>query len=335
MSLDDHIRNKIHSAIFFDDQRDYWWNQDFLDLMGRRLRLDQAQTILDVGCGMGHWGRALAPILSRHAQVIGVDREPIWLEEAKTRTAAGNLHDRFRFQLGLAERLPFPDDSFDLVTCQTVLIHTRDPKAVLVEMMRVARPGGLLLVVEPNNLSQNLVFSDREFAKFVADGQSVDDVLECIRFDLIVERGRCAHGVGFNSIGDLVPGYFSELALADIRTYLSDKSFALYSTYSTPLQRAVVKHYVDHVDRQHLLWDKETTLSYFLAGGGKADEFDSLWDRSLRKLLDFVDDLKHNAIQYGGGTIMYLVSGRKPEMTCQADCKCRRSETRALNVPAV
>ena len=199
------------------------------------------------------------------------------------------------------------------MTCQTVLIYVQEPKAVVAEMLRVTRPGGLLLVVEPNNLSQNLVFSDKDFAKFVATTESIDEVLQSIRFELIIERGRHAQGHGFNSVGDMVPGYFSELGLDNIQTYLSDKSFALYPPNSTPLQRAMVKHYVDRVDRQHLLCDKETTLICFLAGGGKAEEFDRLWDQSLRRLVEFADDLKHNAIHYGAGTILYLVSARKPE----------------------
>ena len=100
MSLNDHIKNKVHSALYFDDQRDFWWNRDFLELMGQRLRLDNVRRVLDVGCGMGHWGRALALTLPRDAQVIGIDREPIWIEEAKARTKAAGFEDRFSFQLG-------------------------------------------------------------------------------------------------------------------------------------------------------------------------------------------------------------------------------------------
>ena len=55
------------------------------------------------------------------------------------------------FQAGRAESLPFPDGSFDLVTCQTVLIHVREPSVALREYLRVVRPGGRLLLIEPNN----------------------------------------------------------------------------------------------------------------------------------------------------------------------------------------
>jgi ubiquinone/menaquinone biosynthesis C-methylase UbiE len=312
MPLTEHIKNKVHSAAYFDEQRDHWWNRDFLELMGQRLRFDKVHKVLDVGCGMGHWGRALAPALPLDAQFLGIDREPIWIEEARARTRAAGCEDRFNFKVGRAHDLAFDDNSFDLVTCQTILIHVGDPKAVLAEMVRVTRPDGLILVVEPNNLSQNLVFSDKDFAKFVATVESIDEILQSIRFELIIERGRQAQGRGFNSVGDLIPGYFSELGLDQIQTYLSDKSFALYPPNATQLQRAMVQHYVDCSERKHVICDRESSLLSFLEGGGKEEEFDRLWEQSLRKLGEFADDLNHNAIHYGAGTILYLVSARKP-----------------------
>ena len=311
MSLAEHIKDKVHSAAFFDEQRDHWWNRDFLELMARRLKLDQARRVLDVGCGMGHWGRALGQVLPHDAQVTGIDRERVWVEEARIKTlAAGD--DRFQFEVGSAERLPFADDAFDLVTCQTVLIYMRDPPAVIAEMVRVTRPGGVVLVVEPNNLSQNLVFSDKDFARFIAQRDAIDELIQLIRFELTIERGRQAKGHGFNSVGDLVPGYFAALRLDEIQTYLSDKSFALYPPNSTPLQRAVVRHYVDCAERRNQICDRNQSFVYYLAGGGRAADFEPLWNESLNRLAEFAEDLDRNAIHYGAGTILYLVSARKP-----------------------
>jgi hypothetical protein len=47
-----------HSAAYFGDTRDYWWNADFLALMGRRLSLDRVHDALDVGCGAPMRGAA-------------------------------------------------------------------------------------------------------------------------------------------------------------------------------------------------------------------------------------------------------------------------------------
>jgi ubiquinone/menaquinone biosynthesis C-methylase UbiE len=57
------------------------------------------------------------------ARVQGVDREAFWVEKAAARATAHGLADRFSYQVAVAEKIPFADASFDLVTCQTVLIH--------------------------------------------------------------------------------------------------------------------------------------------------------------------------------------------------------------------
>jgi ubiquinone/menaquinone biosynthesis C-methylase UbiE len=79
-------------------------------------------------------------------------------KKAAERASAHGLADRFSYQVSVAERLPFPDASFDLVTCQTVLIHTPNPGAALDDMLRVARPNGLILAAEPNNVAGALIF---------------------------------------------------------------------------------------------------------------------------------------------------------------------------------
>ncbi|MCZ7684227.1 MAG: class I SAM-dependent methyltransferase [Sandaracinaceae bacterium] len=121
--------------------RDLFWNADFLDLVARRLRLAEVKDALDVGCGAGHWGRALLPHLPASARLVGVDREEAFL--ALAREAADPRRTEYR--VGTAEALPFDDASFDLVTCQTLLIHVRDPAVAIAEMKRVLRPGGVLL----------------------------------------------------------------------------------------------------------------------------------------------------------------------------------------------
>src|SRR6266568_7607996 len=87
-----------HSAEHFGDTRNYWWNLDFLELIGKRLSLDRVQDVLDVGSGVGHWGQLLANVLPHTARVQGVDRDPLWVEKASGRAAARQLADRFSYQ---------------------------------------------------------------------------------------------------------------------------------------------------------------------------------------------------------------------------------------------
>ncbi len=60
-----------HSAEYFGDARDHWWNRDFLQLVARRWRFDEVRDVLDVGCGVGHWGMLLAAVLPESTRVTG------------------------------------------------------------------------------------------------------------------------------------------------------------------------------------------------------------------------------------------------------------------------
>lgn len=72
-----------HLAAFFDAQRDFWWNEDFLRLVVERLGLGPTRSVLDVGCGLGHWSRELTHVLPAVAEVRGIDPEMAWVSEAR------------------------------------------------------------------------------------------------------------------------------------------------------------------------------------------------------------------------------------------------------------
>src|SRR5882757_6800195 len=44
-----------HSSEYFGEERDYFWNTDYLDLLARRLGLGTVSSLADIGCGIGHW----------------------------------------------------------------------------------------------------------------------------------------------------------------------------------------------------------------------------------------------------------------------------------------
>jgi 2-polyprenyl-3-methyl-5-hydroxy-6-metoxy-1,4-benzoquinol methylase len=92
---------------------------------------------------------------------VGVERDPRWVTQAREAATKLGLSDRWSFLQGVAEALPFADQSFDLVTCQTLLIHVADPAAVIAEMQRVVAPGGTVLLSEPNNLAGMLVYASQ------------------------------------------------------------------------------------------------------------------------------------------------------------------------------
>lgn len=294
-----------HSAEYFGDTRDYWWNLDFLRLMGERLSLDRARDVLDVGCGVGHWGQLLAHVLHHDANVEGVDRDPLWVEKASVRAAAHGLSDRFHYRAASVEALPFATASFDLVTCQTLLIHTPDAGAAIDEMIRVTRPGGLILVSEPNNLATALTFDS------ITVDDPVGEILGRVRLQLLCERGKAALGEGNNSIGDLIPGLFAVRDLADIRVYLNDKTNSFLPPYDGPEQSAAREEHADFQSRDFWIWSRADTYRYFIAGGGSDSDFDALWSTATKT--DDRVDIAVAAQTYArsGGCLGYLVAGRK------------------------
>jgi SAM-dependent methyltransferase len=97
---------------------------------------------LDVGTGAGALALALAPIVG---EVVGVDRVPELLEQARER-AAGLAN--VSFVEGDATHLPFDEFSFDLAATLRTLHHMPRPELVVAELVRVTRLGGRVLVID-------------------------------------------------------------------------------------------------------------------------------------------------------------------------------------------
>ncbi|WP_342027562.1 class I SAM-dependent methyltransferase [Haloferax larsenii] len=104
------------------------------------LDLDGRERILDVGCGTGEFTRVLAE--SSDARVVGLDADTDLLSVAADREGIEAV-------AGDATRLPFADDSFDLVVCQALLVNLPDPATALAEFARVS--ADLVATVEPDN----------------------------------------------------------------------------------------------------------------------------------------------------------------------------------------
>lgn len=294
-----------HSAEYFGKQRDFWWNDDFLALMAQRWRLGEARRVLDVGCGVGHWGQLLAPWLAKDAEVVGIDREKEWIARATERARSRAAGRTFRYQAGDATHIDFPDNTFDLVTCQTVLIHQADPLPVLREFRRVVKPGGLVAVAEPNNLTGALSLSN------IDDTVPTPDLASLVRLQLTCERGKRALGQGYNSVGDFLPGLFAQIGLQDRLVYLSDKAAALVPPYASEAEQAVVEQAKDWADREFWIWSRDETYRYFMAGGGTDADFETLWTLAGRIGRQRAEGLRQGRLHCGGGVVTYLISGRK------------------------
>jgi len=98
--------------------------------------------LLDVACGTGQW---LGAATALGAICAGIDISQKALDICRTCLPAADLH------CGPAEQLPFADRRFDVISCLGALEHFLDPQAALREMVRVAKPGAVFILLVPNS----------------------------------------------------------------------------------------------------------------------------------------------------------------------------------------
>jgi ubiquinone/menaquinone biosynthesis C-methylase UbiE len=110
-------------------------------------RVEDGQRVLDVGCATGNLLRTLG---RRHPRVelTGVDPDPAALARARSKARRAGLD--IRLDRGFAQDLPYPDASFDRVFSSLMLHHldSQAKDALLAEVRRVLRPGGLLVLAD-------------------------------------------------------------------------------------------------------------------------------------------------------------------------------------------
>ncbi|MSP01983.1 MAG: methyltransferase domain-containing protein [Acetobacteraceae bacterium] len=104
------------------------------------------ETILDVGCGSGALDRLVARRFGEANPITATDVNPFLLREAAVLAAEEGHEDRITFREGNAERLPFPDASFNHAFTVTVLEEC-DADLALRELLRVVKPGGRVGVI--------------------------------------------------------------------------------------------------------------------------------------------------------------------------------------------
>jgi ubiquinone/menaquinone biosynthesis C-methylase UbiE len=106
-----------------------------------------APTIVDIGTGPG---LLLIAVAARYptATIIGIDPAEPMRAAAARRLALADLADRVALLAGVAERLPLPDGSVDLVVSTLASHHWSDPAMAIDELLRVLRPGARALVYD-------------------------------------------------------------------------------------------------------------------------------------------------------------------------------------------
>jgi SAM-dependent methyltransferase len=141
-------RHPVGSRGFFDDLDQYHFEK--LHHLLRLVAFDgyRGRSVLEVGCGAGV---DLARFAKGGAEVTGVDLAASAIELARANFAQQELDGRFEVADG--ERLPFPDNAFDLVFAHGVVQYTANPRRLVEECRRVLKPGGQAIFQVYNRIS--------------------------------------------------------------------------------------------------------------------------------------------------------------------------------------
>lgn len=144
----------INNDIYNEDSSGWWDKDSFLNILETgiqpvrtkyikqcidEMKLDSIES-LDIGCGGGILSEELA---SFSDSVCGIDISEASLATAKEHALEQNL--TINYQQAFAEKLPFPENSFNLITCCDVLEHVDNVDQVIAEVSRVLRPGGIFI----------------------------------------------------------------------------------------------------------------------------------------------------------------------------------------------
>ncbi len=115
-----------------------------LNLMVDSVKLSGKEVVLDIATGAGHTAFAFAPFVEK---CYGVDLTKEMVQEASSVAKSRGIKN-VEFQYGDAEKLPFSNSFFDVVTCRLAAHHFTDKKQFVAEVARVLKSDGKFLLID-------------------------------------------------------------------------------------------------------------------------------------------------------------------------------------------
>jgi len=133
--------------------------------------LAKGRTVLDIACGEGYGASLLAKVA---AKVMAVDIDGATIQKAAEKYKAENLD----FLTGSLLQIPFPDRSFDMITCFETIEHITEHEQALSELKRVLKPGGILMISTPDRVNYSEIREYKNlFHRKELDGEELKSLI--------------------------------------------------------------------------------------------------------------------------------------------------------------
>ena len=144
----------IHGAAPEEQRRLSALNDLINEAALRELRLGGGEKILDVGCGLAQFTRAMARAAGPRGGALGIERDPQQLDSARRLAREAGEGAHLELREGDAQALPLSGEewgSFDLAHARFLLEHVPDPLSVVRGMVRSVRPGGRIVLADDDH----------------------------------------------------------------------------------------------------------------------------------------------------------------------------------------
>jgi ubiquinone/menaquinone biosynthesis C-methylase UbiE len=198
-------------------------NDDYLEFLVRRVwKLDQPCKLAEFGCGYGRMGLRLLPLMAEGSTYTGIDQSSNLVSQGR-QVWADKPWQGF-FLEGSIYETPFADHFFDITLTHTVLMHVPHPEKVLQEMIRVTKPGGLVVTCEANRNAHTAMLHIEEV--------NHQETVPLELFQTINRVIRERTGVDHN-IGAKLPVLMHRAGLKQVQMRISDAAQCLWPPVDT------------------------------------------------------------------------------------------------------
>jgi len=297
------------------EERKYMWHQPQIDRLASVMGLSPGMTVADIGCGLGYLGWTYWKHFGKRGTYIGVDCSDSLMREATDFSAEWSVGGTSNFITGNCYDVPIADGSVDMTMCQTLLMHLEFPEKALHEMIRITKPGGIVVCKELDSVSRYL----RLGFSSVNEDASIDDIIFQRRMKLIWIQGRKALGFGDYGIGARVPKMMQEAGLNEIKGFCRDKLEFLVPPYDEPEQKLrleIIGRFTRESTEEEKEKSKEDYKKYYIAGSGDPISFEKDYSRMKelfrtkreKRLRQIKDETLYSC---SGGSNFFCILGRK------------------------